>query len=55
MLTSGYGEFFSFEKKDIGSDNLHLKRIKSNIKNFNGLINNFSSKDSGTYIDFKLK
>ena len=32
VLTTGYGEFFSFEKKDIGSDNLHLKRIKSNIK-----------------------
>ena len=33
VLTSGYGEFFSFEKKDIGSDNINLKKIKSNIKN----------------------
>jgi|ETNmetMinimDraft_33_1059910.scaffolds.fasta_scaffold12957_1 hypothetical protein len=33
VLASGVGEFFSFEKKNIGSDNLYLKRIKSNIKN----------------------
>ena len=33
VMASGSGEFFSFEKKDIGLDNLYLKRIKSNIKN----------------------
>ena len=32
VIASGAGEFFSFEKKDIGSNNLDLKKIKTNIK-----------------------
>ena len=32
IIASGSGEFFSFEKKDIESENLNLKRIHSNIK-----------------------
>ena len=32
VMASGSGEFFHLKKKDIGLDNLYLKRIKSNIK-----------------------
>ena len=32
IIASGHGVFFSFEKKDIGSNSINLKRIKSNIK-----------------------
>ena len=32
VIASGHGEFFSFEKNDIDSNILFLKRIKSNIK-----------------------
>ena len=33
IIASGHGDFFSFEKKNIESENLVLKRIESNIKN----------------------
>jgi hypothetical protein len=33
IFASSSGEFFSFKKKDIGFDNLDLKKIRSNIKN----------------------
>jgi hypothetical protein len=33
VVASGNGEFFSFEKKNIESENLILKKIESNIKN----------------------
>ena len=33
VIAFGYGDFYSFEKKDITSDNINLKKIKSNIKN----------------------
>ena len=32
IVASGNGEFFSFEKKDIDSDKINLKKIKTNIK-----------------------
>jgi len=32
IMASGHGEFFSLDKKDIGSDSLELTKIKSNIK-----------------------
>ena len=36
IIASGHGEFFSFKKKDIGSDDLELTKIKSfRIKLFN--------------------
>ncbi len=33
VVASGSGEFFSFDKKNIDSNNLEIKNIKSNIKN----------------------
>ena len=33
VMASGAGEFYSFEKEDITSDIINLKKIKSNIKN----------------------
>ena len=33
IIASGDGEFFTFKKKDIESDSLYLKKIRTNVKN----------------------
>ena len=46
IIASGDGEFFTFKKKDIESDSLYLKKIRTNVKN---LIKDQKFYLSGTY------